>query len=122
MERLFTAAFWIAWAAWLGVGWMIWRGPGVMAFFGTDRHDLGNPAALLVLGLLGIVLWLLLRRVRRGVLSGRATLWSSISGLAFAVMGAALALTADWAVWAPPFVLGLALFTLALEPFVRGEE
>ena len=124
MGRLFNAVFWVALAGWLAAGWMIWRGPGAMAFFGTDRHDVGNPAVLLVLGLMGIVLWLLLRRVRRGVLRGRATLWSSITGLAFAVMGVALALrfTDQWALWSVPVVLGLALLALALEPFVVGEE
>lgn len=124
VERLFRLANGAAWLAWLATAWMLWRGPGVLAYFGTDPSDMRNPAVMMVFGLTAIVLWLLLRRMRRGVLMGRATLWSNISGLAFAWIGGTLALKTpgDWMLWSGPVVLGLALFTLASEPFLRGEE
>lgn len=122
--QVFTLAVWAAWAGLCATVWMLWSGPGVLLYFGAADKDLGDPSVWLVGGMIAIALWLILRRMRRGILIGRATLWSSFSALMFVWIGTMLALRhpADWALWIGPPVLGLALFVLALEPYLKGER
>lgn len=120
---MFRAAHALAALGWLATVLPLGFGPGLLRLFDMERWDDHLPTSALVAGLLILSLWMLIRRMRVGPLRGRWTLWSSVAGLAFTMIGCLIFVAApgEWTVWAGPIIMGPAFFILASEPFVKGE-
>lgn len=120
---IFRAAHGLAVIGWLGTVLPLLTGPGLLALFEMQSWRDQVPTSMLVAGMLAVSLWMLIRRVRVGPLRGRWTLWSSVAGLVFTMIGGLIAfgMPADWTLWAGPLLLGPAFFMLAVEPFLASD-
>ncbi|NNF90877.1 MAG: hypothetical protein HKM96_05805 [Boseongicola sp.] len=114
----------IACLGWLGAVVPLAFAPGLLRHFEMESWRDHLPTSVVVGGMLILAFWMLVRRILRGPLRGRWTLWASVAGLAFTMMGGMIAYRApeDWIIWAGPLTMGLAFFVLATEPFVRGHQ